>query len=155
VAVGADKRVGIGDGLAVLIGIGPDGLGQIFKVHLVTDAGAGGHNAKVVERALTPFEELVALHVALVFTVDVHLERAGIAEFVDGLVTDFQGFAGIRAVLSDADGHLSRPFTSDEEVFALLLTDLRGSIKRGWHSFVYYCTQFYGISIFHMGLSKP
>ena len=44
VAVGADHGVGIGD-LAVLIRGGPDGLGEVFQIHLVADAGAGGHDA--------------------------------------------------------------------------------------------------------------
>jgi hypothetical protein len=83
VAVGADERVGVGDRLARLVGVGPDGLGEVFEVHLVADAGARGHDAEVVERVLAPLEEDVALHVALVFAVHVHLEGARVAEFVD------------------------------------------------------------------------
>jgi len=49
----------------------------------VADAGARRHDAEVVERVLAPFQELVTLHVALVFAVHVHLEGARIAEFVD------------------------------------------------------------------------
>ena len=83
VAVGADERVGIGDLMAVLVGVGPNGLGEIFQVHLVADAGAGRHNAEVVKRVLAPFQEDITLHVPLIFAVDVGLERAGGAEFVD------------------------------------------------------------------------
>ena len=82
-AVGADERIGVGDFLTVLVLIGPDGLAEILKVHLVADAGAGGHNAEVVKRLLAPLEEGIALDVALIFAVDVHLERARVAEFVD------------------------------------------------------------------------
>ena len=82
-AVGPDERVRICDFDAVLILVGPDGLRQIFKVHLVADAGAGGYNAEVVKRLLTPFQEGVAFDVALVFAVNVHLERARVAELVD------------------------------------------------------------------------
>ncbi|MPL73108.1 hypothetical protein SDC9_18901 [bioreactor metagenome] len=83
VAVGADEGVRIGHELAVLVGVGPDGLREVFKVHLVADAGAGRHDAEVLERALAPFQELIALHVALVFKFDVALEGARVAEFVD------------------------------------------------------------------------
>jgi hypothetical protein len=83
VAVGADQRVGIGHHLAGLVGVEPDRLGEVFEVHLVADAGARGHHAEIVERALAPFEEHVALHVALVFAVHVHLEGARVAELVD------------------------------------------------------------------------
>jgi hypothetical protein len=78
VAVGAHQRVGIGDLRAVLVGIGPDGLRQVFQVHLMADAGAGRHDAEVVERLLAPFQERVAFHVPLVFAVHVHLEGAGV-----------------------------------------------------------------------------
>jgi hypothetical protein len=58
-------------------------LAEVFEVHLVADAGAGRHHAEIVERLLAPFEEHVALHVALVFAVHVHLEGARVAELVD------------------------------------------------------------------------
>ena len=54
VAVCADKRVRVGNLFAVLVCVRPDGLRQILKVHLVADAGARGHNAEVVKRALGP-----------------------------------------------------------------------------------------------------
>ena len=46
----------------------------------MADAGAGRHHAEIVERALRPFEELVALLVLPVFLVDVLLERRIVAE---------------------------------------------------------------------------
>jgi len=49
----------------------------------MADARSRRHHAEIVERALPPFEELVTLHVALVFAVHVHLKGAGVAEFVD------------------------------------------------------------------------
>ena len=82
-AVGADQRVGIGDFGARLVRVGPDRLREVFKVHLVADAGARRHDAEVVEGALTPFQELVTLHVPLIFAVHVHLEGARVAELVD------------------------------------------------------------------------
>jgi hypothetical protein len=82
VRVGADDGVGIGHGLAAFLG-GPDGLGQVLEVHLVADAGAGGHHAEIVEGGRAPAQELVALHIALVFAVHVLVERLGGAEVVD------------------------------------------------------------------------
>ena len=83
VAVGPDERVRICDFDAVLVRVGPDCLRQIFKVHLVADAGAWGNDAEVVKRFLTPLQEGIAFDVAFIFAVDVHLERAWVAKFVD------------------------------------------------------------------------
>ena len=74
VAVGAEQRVGIGEGGAVDLG-GPHRLRQIFQVDLVADAGAGRHHAEIVERRLAPAQERVALAVALELDVDVLLQR--------------------------------------------------------------------------------
>ena len=49
----------------------------------MADAGAGGDDAEVVERRLAPFQEGIALHVAFIFAVDIHLEGARVAKFVD------------------------------------------------------------------------
>ena len=56
----------------------------------MADAGAGRDDAEVVEGALAPLEEVVALAVALVFQLDVVGERLGRAELVDddGMVDD-------------------------------------------------------------------
>ena len=83
VAVCANKRIRIGDFVAVLIGIGPNGLRQILKVHLMADACARWYNAEVVECALAPFQKLVTFHVAFIFAVYVHLERTRLTEFID------------------------------------------------------------------------
>ena len=48
----------------------------------MADAGAGRHHAEIVERALPPFEEGVALAVAVIFEVDVLLERLGVGEVI-------------------------------------------------------------------------
>ncbi len=82
VAVGADAGVGIGDGRPVLV-LGPHGLRQIFEVHLVADAGAGRHDAEIVEGRLAPFQEAVALLVLLVLLLDVLAEGGVVAEEVD------------------------------------------------------------------------
>ena len=44
---------------------------EIFEIDLVADAGAGRHDAEIAEGLLAPFQELVALLVALVFELDV------------------------------------------------------------------------------------
>ena len=87
VRVGADHGVGIGDvhggGLAVdlhLVLAAPDHARQIFEIDLMADAGAGRHDAEIVERALRPFQELVAFLVLPVFLFDVLLERLVVAE---------------------------------------------------------------------------
>ena len=54
VAVRADQRVREGElGFPVLL-LGPHGLGEIFEIDLVTDAGSGRHHAEIVERARAP-----------------------------------------------------------------------------------------------------
>ena len=86
VAVGADQRVGIGDfdRLAVALLLrGPDGLGEIFQIDLVADAGAGRHDGEIGERLLAPLQEAIALLVLLVFARDVLPERLRRAEIVD------------------------------------------------------------------------
>ena len=91
VRIGADERIGIGDfdglGLAarrhVLLLARPHRLGEIFEIDLVADAGAGRHDAEIIESALAPFQEAIALAVALIFELDILLERFRRAEFVD------------------------------------------------------------------------
>ena len=64
---------------------------QVFDVDLVHDAGARRHHLEVVECALPPAQELVALPVALVLDLDVALECVGGAEQVgDHRVVDHQ-----------------------------------------------------------------
>ena len=83
VAVGADARVGIGDEHAVLVVARPHAAADMLEVDLVADAGARRHRVEVVEAFRAPLEEVVALEVALVFDLDVLLERLGVAELVD------------------------------------------------------------------------
>ena len=68
------QRVRVGRQLAVDLA-GEDDAGEVLDVDLVHDAGAGRHDLEVVERALAPAQELVALVVALVLELDVALER--------------------------------------------------------------------------------
>ena len=49
----------------------------------MADAGARRHDLEIVERLAAPFQELVALAVALIFELDVLLERLRGAELVD------------------------------------------------------------------------
>ena len=72
VGIGSNERVGV-----VEIAGAEDALGEILQIHLVHDADAGRHDAKSLEGLLAPFEELVALPVALEFHVEVELERIG------------------------------------------------------------------------------
>ena len=46
----------------------------------MADAGAGRHDAEILERALRPFQKIVAFLVLLVFLLDVFLERIFVAE---------------------------------------------------------------------------
>ena len=69
VRVGADDRVEEGHAVAV-----EDHPGEVLQVDLVADAHARGHDAEVLEGALGPLEEGVALDVALVLDVDVLVE---------------------------------------------------------------------------------
>ena len=90
VAVGTDEGIGIGDGCAVGHLVGPHGLRQIFEIDLMADAGAGRHDAEILEGALAPFQEVIALAVAGVFERDVVGKRFRRAELVDddGMVDD-------------------------------------------------------------------
>ena len=95
VRVGAHTGIGVGHSVA-----GHHHARQVFDVDLVHDAGAGRHHLEVVEGALTPAQELVALTVALVFDLDVALERVGRAEQVrDHRVVDHQVGRGQRVDL--------------------------------------------------------
>ena len=82
-AVGANQCVGIGHFIAVLVLVGPDGLRQIFQIDLMANAGAGRHNAEVVECLLTPFQESIAFDIAFVFAFDIDFKCARIAEFIN------------------------------------------------------------------------
>ena len=50
VAVGANAGVGIGDGRAIFGCAGPNGLRDMFKVHLMANAGSGRDGLKVIQR---------------------------------------------------------------------------------------------------------
>jgi hypothetical protein len=83
VRIGADAGVGISDDVAVPADQRPHRLGQIFEVDLVADAGAGRHDAEILERLLAPFQEFVAFLVAFVFEFDVAGKGQRRAELVD------------------------------------------------------------------------
>ena len=83
VAVGADEGVGVGECRTVGKRLGPHGLGEELEVDLVADAGSGRHHAEVVEGALAPFQEIVALAVALILVLHVVGEGLRGAELVD------------------------------------------------------------------------
>ncbi len=88
--VGADTGVGVGEERAVGALGGPDRLGRVLQIDLVDDAGARWHDLEVVQRLRPPFQELVALAIALILHLDILLERLRRAELVhhDGMVDD-------------------------------------------------------------------
>ena len=69
VRVGADDRVEVGDAVVL-----EDDAREVLEVDLVADAHARGHDAELLEGALGPLQERVALDVALVLDRDVLLE---------------------------------------------------------------------------------
>ncbi len=79
--VGADQRVGEGDGFAVDRARLHD-LCDVLQVDLVHDAGGGGHNPEVSEGVLPPAQELVPLAVALELALGVVHQRKGRAKLV-------------------------------------------------------------------------
>jgi hypothetical protein len=78
VRVGADQRVREGDAVAFL-----DYAREVLEVDLVDDPGVRRDDLQVVEGALAPAQEGVALAVALVVTVDVGRDRHARREGVD------------------------------------------------------------------------
>ena len=84
VRVGADQRVGIGQGWAGSVSfVDEHHPGQVLEVDLVDDAGVGRDDAEVVEGLLAPAQERVALLVALELELGVALERRRGPEGVD------------------------------------------------------------------------
>jgi hypothetical protein len=108
VRVGADHSVRICGPVAI-----HHHARQVLDVDLVHDAGAGWHDLELVERRLSPAEELVALLVAAVLELDVALERVRAAEDVgdDRVVDDELGrrervdLRGIAAEVTDGLAH--------------------------------------------------
>ena len=80
--IGADERVGIRDGLAVHR-LRKDHTRQVFDIDLVDDARVGRDDLEVVEGALPPPEEGVALAVPRKLELGVEREGVGTAEVVD------------------------------------------------------------------------
>ena len=96
VRVGADERVGIGAEPAVGVAAVHD-LRQVLEVHLVADAGAGRHDAEVLERLLAPLEERVALAVALELELGVAGEGVAVpnaSTWTEWSITSSTGEAG-------------------------------------------------------------
>ena len=52
VAIGPDNRIGIGIGGAVRLTLGPDSLGEIFDIDLMTDTRARRHDPEIRKCAL-------------------------------------------------------------------------------------------------------
>ena len=80
--IGTDQ--GVGEGVGAAIGLtGPDGATEVFEVDLVANTSARRYHAEVVEGALAPAQEGIALAVALHFDVDVLAEGLRRAVAVD------------------------------------------------------------------------
>ena len=95
--VRAHHRVGIGLEHALVL-LGEDHPGKEFHVHLMHDARVWRHDLEIVERLLSPFEELVTFPVALEFDLGVEFRRVDDAELVHlyGMVDDqFSGLQGV------------------------------------------------------------
>ena len=89
VGVGAHAGIKVCEG-GVALRLRHDALGKVFDVDLVDDAGPRRHDAEVLERLLTPAQELVAFLVALVFDVHVLFDGVRHAGDIDlhGMVDD-------------------------------------------------------------------
>ena len=79
--VSADERIRIGNfnrrhatGFLHLFLFRPDGLREIFEIDLMADTGARRNNREVFKRLLTPFQEAIALAIALIFEADIFFE---------------------------------------------------------------------------------
>ena len=66
VRVGANQRIAIRQRVRAVCG-GKHHLAQILEIHLMTNAGARRHHAKIPQRGLAPLEELVPFIVAIEF----------------------------------------------------------------------------------------
>ena len=77
-----DNCIGVGDPSAVLLDIEHDST-QVLEVDLVDDAGVGGNNRKIIESLLAPFQERVALHIALEFDLRIEVKRIRGAVVID------------------------------------------------------------------------
>src|SRR3546814_5471030 len=60
-----------------------DLLRDMFEVDLVADAGARGNRLEIVEALRPPFQKVVPFAVAIIFDLDILLERLGMTEFID------------------------------------------------------------------------
>ena len=78
VRVGADERIRVVN--AVFL---QHALREVLQIHLVHDANARRYYAESFEGLLAPFQELVALAVALEFQLHVALQRIARAEEID------------------------------------------------------------------------
>ena len=75
VRVGADERVGIGGALAAFF-VHKNHARQVFKIHLMHDAGVRRHDGKIAEAGLPPAQKRVTFFIPLEFQQRVHIERA-------------------------------------------------------------------------------
>ena len=82
VGIGTDQRVRIGEGLAVVVGLGQHALGQILQIDLMDDAGTRRHDPEVIESLLPPAQELIALLVALELDLGIEIQGVGDAVMI-------------------------------------------------------------------------
>ena len=88
VGIGADERVGIGQRRRARAR--EHNAGQELEIHLVDDPGRGRDDAEILERALPPPEEEVALAIPLELLLGIDQERGAGSIFVhlDGVIDD-------------------------------------------------------------------
>src|SRR6185437_5295287 len=72
VGIGTDESIGV-----INVASGLNAFGEVFQVDLVDDADAGRYDFEGVEGLHAPFQELIALAVALKFDFEILAERVG------------------------------------------------------------------------------
>ena len=82
VTVGAYQRVGIGNFTIAVLGR-PNDLGQMFKIDLVANAGAGRYAAEVVECLRAPTQKGIAFAIAFIFKLDITGEGIAATKRID------------------------------------------------------------------------
>ncbi len=116
VRVGSDARIGVRLQHAADLPV-VDDLGEMLDVHLVHDSGARRDDLEVVERRLTPPQELVTLAVAAVLDLDVAGEGVRRAEDIgDDAVVDDEFGRGERVDLVRIAAEVGHRLTHRREV---------------------------------------
>ena len=98
--------------------------GQKFEVDLMDNAPGRGDGLEVGERLLAPLEEGVALHVSVVFDIEVHVQRIAVGSgnvHLDGVIDD-QIDRNLRVDLLGVAAHFHHRIPQS------------GQVNHGWHA---------------------